>query len=424
MNLGATLESIVQLLAWAFVMGNLGISVYGFVVGLRGFQPQKASRPSSITRRFAVVIPARNEALVLPLLLESLRAQNYPRDAFTVFVAADNCTDDTASVARACGATVLERFDEKRRGKSWTLKWTFSRLDLEKYESVIVFDADNLVHADFLARMNDYLEEHPNAAVVQGYLDVKNPDDSWITRASALSYWMTNRFWNRARANWGLANTLGGTGLLIRSSCLRELGWNVQSLTDDLEFSVQLILAGKEIHWNDRAITYDEKPATFAASYRQRRRWMQGHFWVLRRYGMTMLSRFVRTLEPSLWDAFLYLFNPVRVLTGLAFVVTQLVTGRFFESQGGQQIHYDQFAVSWLGALLANSTLQVVVAPWARFGKLNLKYLPDLFTWALFGLSWIPIQIVGWFKSGDQGNWAKTDHTRTIALQELEGVRD
>ncbi|NJK45370.1 MAG: glycosyltransferase [Pleurocapsa sp. SU_196_0] len=372
LSVGEQLAHAAQLLAWIFVALNLLISVYGLIVGLRGFQSQPELEAARTTRRFAVLIPARNEENVLPHLLESLRHQQYPPESFTVFVAADNCTDDTARVARECGATVLKRFDDTRRGKSWTLHWAFSRLPLEDFDGVAVFDADNLVHPDFLTRMNDYLETHPKADAIQGYLDVKNPDDSWITRASALSYWMTNRFWNRARANWGLENTLGGTGLLVRSPVLREIGWNVRSLTDDFEFSVQLILAGRSIHWNDEAITYDEKPTTFAASYRQRRRWMQGHFWVLRRYGWQMLGRFLTSFDLKHWDAFLYMVNPVRVLAGLAFVVTQLLTGRLFDASGGA-------AVSCLGhghpAALHVGALRDREAP--RVHRLPVSSLPQ-----------------------------------------------
>ncbi|MCV5244906.1 glycosyltransferase, partial [Escherichia coli] len=91
----------------------------------------------------------------------------------------------TAAVARAHGATVLERHDPQRRGKGWTLRWALGQIGLERYDAVAMLDADNLAHPEFLERMNDYLEAHPEAEAVQGYLDTKNPDDSWVTRAIA-----------------------------------------------------------------------------------------------------------------------------------------------------------------------------------------------------------------------------------------------
>ncbi len=419
-SLSLTLSNIVEGLAWVFVGLNLFLSVYGFVIGLRGLQAAQVYPGALRKRRFALVIPAHNEARVLVPLLESLRAQTYPETCVQIFVSADNCSDDTAAVARANGATALERFDLTRRGKSWNLRWAFSQIAVADFDAIILFDADNLVHPEFLCKMNDHLEAYPQADVVQGYLDVKNPDDSWVTRAYAISYWMMNRFWNRARAKWGLANTLGGTGLLVRSACLREVGWNVQSLTDDLEFSLQLILAGKQIHWNDAAIIYDEKPVTLAASFKQRTRWMQGHFWVLRHYGWPVLRRFTSSRNPVFFDAFVYLLTPARVLFSSLFVLVQLLGGRFFAAQGGGTVNYAEFAATWALAMLVTGVFQLLLAPYARFGKLMVKYLPGVFTLALYGLSWVPIQIQGLLKSGDQGDWVKTEHTRALAVSDLE----
>jgi cellulose synthase/poly-beta-1,6-N-acetylglucosamine synthase-like glycosyltransferase len=414
------LQAVVQGAAWTFVGLNIAISLYGFIIGLRGLQPIQKPPRAAKHRRFAIVIPAHNEARVLAPLLESLRAQRYPADCFDVFVSADNCSDDTAGVARSYGATALERFDTSRRGKSWNLKWAFHQIPLPEYDSLICFDADNLVDAEFLSAMNDHLEAHPEADVLQGYLDVKNPDDSWVTRAYAVSYWFSNRFGGRARTQWKLPSVLGGTGLLIRTSTLLEVGWNVESLTDDLEFSMQLILAGKCLQWNDFAVTYDEKPVTITASYRQRVRWMQGHFWVLGRYGWAMLKRFVTSRNPTFLEAWVYLFTPARNLLGLLFVLTQLFSGHYFEAQGGTEINYGNFALTWAGTLLVTGTLQLLIAPFMRFGRIVPKYLLGVVTLAFFGLTWIPILIRGLITSNQQGDWVKTEHTRAVTVGELE----
>ena len=88
-------------------------------------------------------------------LIESLRAQDYPADKLDIFVVADNCTDATAAVARQAGAQVFERFDTARVGKGYALDFLFCRLreaGLEQdYAGYFVFDADNLVDANFVA---------------------------------------------------------------------------------------------------------------------------------------------------------------------------------------------------------------------------------------------------------------------------------
>ncbi|MEN3186929.1 MAG: glycosyltransferase family 2 protein [Atribacterota bacterium] len=167
---------------------------------------------------------------------------------------------------------MIFRHDPQHPGKTHNIRFTLSSIDLEKYDAVVIFDADNLAHPDFLTKMNDYLAVHPEAKAVQGYLDTKNPCDSWLTRAYALAYCYTNRFWQLARVNWGSPVTLGSTGLLIRTSFIKRFGWNSKSFIEDLEISTRLALEGGKVHWNEWAITYDEKPLLYRYSHRQRMR--------------------------------------------------------------------------------------------------------------------------------------------------------
>ena len=71
---------------------------------------------------YAVLISARNEQAVIGNLLDSIARQTYERGSVTVFVVADNCTDDTARVASEHGAVVFERFDTSRVGKGYANK--------------------------------------------------------------------------------------------------------------------------------------------------------------------------------------------------------------------------------------------------------------------------------------------------------------
>ena len=106
---------------------------------------------------YAFVIAAHNEEAVIGNLVESIFAQDYPRELMDVFVVCDACTDDTHAVAEAAGATVWDRNDLARRGKSWALDYAFDRIlnDYDgAYEAFVVMDADNLVAPDYLSVMN------------------------------------------------------------------------------------------------------------------------------------------------------------------------------------------------------------------------------------------------------------------------------
>src|SRR5581483_6767435 len=82
-------------------------------------------------QRFAILVPAHNEERLLPSLLESLAALEYPASLFSVHVVADNCTERTAEYARQSGARVYERVDAERRGKGYALEWLIEQLHRE-----------------------------------------------------------------------------------------------------------------------------------------------------------------------------------------------------------------------------------------------------------------------------------------------------
>lgn len=397
--------------------------LYQLVVGLPGLLPVAKLPAARSIRRFAVIVPAHNEEAVIGYVVDNVRAQQtYPQERIDVFVAADNCTDRTAAVAAAHGARVLRRSDTERTGKTWNMRWALGQVPLDDYDLVVMLDADNIVAADFFARMNDYFEAHPEAEAVQGYLDTKNPHDSWVTRAYALAYWYNNRFWQLARTRIGLSAQLGGTGCAFRVSCLRRMGWDLRSLTDDLEFYTQLVLAGGRVHWNEWAVTYDEKPATLGASGRQRLRWMRGHYWCFWHYGPRVLGRFLRTGRVQFLDTLILLATPGRnslaytlMLGGLVVPIARTIADPLWLAS-------EPVAGAWLGwsaYTVVQTGLRVVIGPSLHERRLTLRYLPNMLTFLWWGLTWIPFLFLGMLKAYDQHTWTSTKHTRGLALEEV-----
>ena len=109
-----------------------------------------------------MLIAARNEASVIGHLLDSIHRQDYPADKVTVCVVADNCTDDTAAMAREWGALVTERHSDQV-GKGYALSHLLSWLAREGYtfDAYLVLDADNLLAPGYLAAIHRGLEQHP-----------------------------------------------------------------------------------------------------------------------------------------------------------------------------------------------------------------------------------------------------------------------
>lgn len=106
--------------------------------------------------KFMAIIPAHNEESVVANLVESLKNQEYPKELIDIYVIADNCTDNTAQVAKEAGAIVYERFDSTRKTKGYALQW-FLKQKIEEnadYDAFFIFDADNIVDKNFTKNMN------------------------------------------------------------------------------------------------------------------------------------------------------------------------------------------------------------------------------------------------------------------------------
>ena len=271
-------------------------TLYYFFVSWFGlFGKKKEVKIYDESKTFALIACAHNEERVIAQLVDNLRRLNYNDALYDIFVVADNCDDHTAAVARKAGAIVYERFSEEGKGKGFALAWMFERLfKLEKkYDAVCVFDADNLVHLNFLQEMNSRLCN--GERIIQGYIDAKNPTDTWVSGVFAISFWIVNHVWSLAKYNMGLSCCLGGTGMCFDTEVLKRYGWRATCLTEDMEFTIQAMMENIPTTWAHDAIIYDEKPLTFMQTWHQRKRWSQGHFDVADRYLWPMIKKAIRT---------------------------------------------------------------------------------------------------------------------------------
>ncbi len=296
---------------------------YYLILSLFGMYKKKRRVSYEPKKTFALIVAAHNEEVVIDKIVESLKGLNYPENMYDIFVIADNCNDKTAQIARKFGVNVYERFSKEKRGKGYALEWMFSKIFKmnKKYDAVAIFDADNLVSKNFLMEMNGYLCE--GYKVVQGYIDSKNPHDSWITEAYSISFWSANRLFQLARNNLGLSNQIGGTGFVVDTEILKKLGWGATCLTEDLEFTCKLVLNGYKVGWAHEAVVYDEKPLTLKQSWKQRKRWMQGFADVSSRFFTKLIKKAFKERDYVAFDCALYVIQPfVVLLLGASFLLT------------------------------------------------------------------------------------------------------
>jgi cellulose synthase/poly-beta-1,6-N-acetylglucosamine synthase-like glycosyltransferase len=400
---------------------TLFFTVYQASITLVGMLRRKRTldRGGIVGERYALLVCAHNEEAVVGNIVDNLMKLDYPKSLYDVYVIADNCTDDTAKIAREHGAIVLERHDLTKKGKGHGLSWALNQLWLKEidgveYDAVAIFDADNLVSPNFLRQVSVKLRE--GFEVVQVYLDTKNPSDTWVTKAYAFSYWASSRVFQLARENIGLSAQLGGTGMVMTTNILKKYGWNATSLTEDLEFTTLYILReGKRVAWVHDARIYDEKPLKIKASYIQRTRWMKGHFDCASRYFWPLIKAFIKKPRLLYLDAAIYLIQPSKIILALAGLGFWLLSLFSPLPEWAQQWVLNDY-VWW--CVLSIFYLQPII------GLIMEKKHRHVLWWIqtyVFSFTWIPIIPVAWFKRKDK-TWTHTQHTRAITANEINEI--
>ena len=365
--------------------------------------------------RFMAIIPAHNEEAVVANLIESLKNQTYNKELYDIYVIADNCTDNTAKIAKEAGAIVYERFDSNKKTKGYALDWFLQQKIKENapYDAFFIFDADNIVDKNFIKNMNKKLCQGED--VVQGYRDIKNPTDNWITAGYAIFYWTMHRFYHLARYNLGLSPLLNGTGFMVRFDVVKPQGWDTVTLTEDIEFSLKRIIKGKRLGWATDAIVYDEQPTGFKQSWSQRSRWTVGHIQCIKEYTKSLAVAVKENKTMMNFDGFLYIIGSIPM-----FIVTLLLLATNFLMYAGNGMTKVELIINILKYLIPTFLLPIVTGIIAMLlDRRPIKpMLKGLLCYPLFMGTWLLINFKCLFKR--ETSWEKINHLRNIKISDVE----
>ncbi len=285
--------------------------------------------PEQPRTRFAVLIPAHDEAAVIAATVERLRSLAYPPDLYQIHVVADHCSDQTAALARAAGAVVHERNEGPRTGKGAALSWLLRRVLRDaRIQAAVIFDADTRVDAEFLRVMDAHMQA--GAAAVQGQHIIRNPQDGWFPALTHAMFLVDNRYQNQGRVNLGLSAKHMGDSICFRAEVLRATGWG-EGLTEDYQLRQQLLLSGIRIAYDPRAKGYGEAPPTWAAAQKQRARWLRGTRDAARQSARRLLREGLRRRDAALLEGGLQAYLPsysTLTLVTLGLLAAQAVSAR------------------------------------------------------------------------------------------------
>ncbi|MGE3315768.1 MAG: glycosyltransferase family 2 protein [Planctomycetaceae bacterium] len=320
----------------------------------RGNVDPSAERPT-----IGILVPAHNESAVLAATLRSVSAQLREKDRLLVI--ADNCTDDTADIARAQGAEVFERQNLEQRGKGFALAAGLNVLAGAPTDVVAIIDADCTLSAgclDALAR-TAATGQRP----VQGvYLMPPPADPRPADVVSSLAVLVKNKVRPLGMANLGQPCLLTGSGAAFPWGMLTPESFVGAHIVEDMQLAVDLTLDGKSPRFCREAILTAPLPDRAAAFVSQRTRWEHGHLQTLLTQCPRLLWGFLRSGRVGCLAMMLDICVPPLSL----FV---LCCGVFW----GVAIGAGLATGSWLAARVMSSALLLITCAvflaWVRFGR-------------------------------------------------------
>lgn len=366
-------------------------------------------RSNDLNLRTVILIPAHNEAETIKATLNSLIPQL--TEQADLLVIADNCIDQTAAVARACGVQVIERFepDRARRGKGYALDFGLRALAAEPPDVVVMVDADCIVAPGTIAHLTQqaYATQRP---VQSTYLMAPPQNPRLKDSLSALAVVVKNHVRPLGLSHLGCPNLLTGSGMAFPWKVINQISLAGSKTCDDMQTSIDLAIAGYPSTYcpqtNVMGRLMQDKAATS-----QRSRWEHGHLEMLttevprllrealtqRRFDLVALA-----LEVAVPPLSLLVMGWVGLL-GIA-IVNQLL--------GGNWLPIAILGVE--GALLVGA----IFGSWLKFERFNLS-LTQLLGVPLYALSKIPLYVNFWVKP--QTRWLRTERDEAQGASHYQG---
>lgn len=350
-------------------------------------RPNLTKEISKEADRFVILIPAHNESLTLPATLKTIKTlqaeENAP--APLVVVVADNCTDDTAEIARREGVLVYERYNTELRGKGHALEWAIKRLtgeyDRREFSTLVIFDADTIPDQSFLQEAQHSLR--CGNQILQGRYDVLKPTESWRTLLLYSAFVIYNHIRPLGRAALHLSDGLRGNGMVFRREILEQFPWQAFSLVEDIEYTTRLALAGFSVTYVPEAKLYGQAAATSQQAGSQRMRWEGGRWAQAKQDVPPLLKRAFSKADFVAFDRAFDLIIPPLALLAMALIVPTLLNFGLWLWLGGA---LGATMLGWLG-LLAGMALFVfgglLVARAPLYAYLALLFAPLYIIWKM-----------------------------------------
>lgn len=379
-------------IAWLLAIATACPLLYWAAECTVGLMPVPPRADTDEAPAFTVLIPAHDEMAGIGRTIASVKAQLRCDDR--VIVVADNCSDDTAQIARAAGAEVIERSDPVRRGKAYALDVGRFVLRRNPSDVVIILDADCWPEADALRLLASTACRH-DAAVQGRYLLQSSEDASPVVRISTFAFLIKNSL--RQRGLYRLCGTalLQGTGMAFPWRIFDTAPLVTASLVEDLKLGLDLALSGQAVRFQDLA-RFTSRASSQRATVGQRTRWEHG-----------MLSIAAHYVPRLLWQG-------LRGNPSLLFLAANLCVPPF--------LLLISLTIIFVSGLAVDAMLTGAVAPFSAALIASLAAVAALWAaWSCHGRSLVPPEMLP--RLGRYWLWKVPVYAQFLARRQREWVR-
>lgn len=357
-------------LAWG-VIYQLIFSVAGL------FWEERELPKAGKQRKMAVLIPAYKEDNVIVEVAEEALQQQYPSDRFDVIIIADSLQAQTLqNLAKTEARTIEVSFEKSTKSKAINVALT--AIAKERFEAIIILDADNIMAPDFLKRINAEFEL--GHRVVQGCRAAKNFNTP-MAILDGLSEAINNHILCKGQMEFGLSARLAGSGMAFDAGLYQQVMPGIDAVGGfDKALELQLTALGERVYYAEHAKVFDEKVSKPEHFSKQRSRWIAAQFYYAREYFPHAIRTFFRTGNIDYLNKAMQMLLPPRLLTPGILVICAI---------GCWLLGYRLLAVGFTLVLALNVLSFVLALPaytWRRPYIDALIRLPLVFLFALKSL--------------------------------------
>ena len=351
-------------------------AIYILIFALAGKFLQSKNTYKTYTskiRRFAVLIPAYKEDNVIIDVAHEALKQNYPKNSFDVVIIADSFKPETIMKLKQLPIILVEVSFEKST-KSKALNTAMDSLG-DNYDVALVLDADNIMNADFITKINEAFNN--GFEIVQGHRVAKNTNTSFAI-LDAISEELNNHIFRKGHRSIGLSSALIGSGMAFDYPMFKQRMLQINAVGGfDKELELTLLRDRKKIEFLDSALVYDEKVQKIEVFDNQRKRWLSAQFVYFKRFFLSGIYHLIFKGNIDFFDKVYQMISPPRILLiGVSFIfsLVALITNLLFP----ENLFLFQHLMYWLIILFVVVFAFILSIPIKFYNRKTLNALLTL----------------------------------------------